>query len=130
MVYFMKYHLILCYTALYILIVQVMSEMPSKATIKVCMHKDCCQKGSRDLYENLRDALQDESTVLTVDDCMGMCALGPNIALNDNIVTGVKPFAAVEQVRAELADPSCKADGLGSKSIETLDQFLEDIDKL
>jgi NADH:ubiquinone oxidoreductase subunit E len=107
-----------------------MSETPSKATIKVCMHKDCCQRGSQEVYENLRDALRDEATVLTTDECMSMCALGPNIALNDNIVTGVKPFSAVERVQAELADPSCKADGLGSKPIETLDQFLEDIDKL
>ena len=106
-------------------------ETKGKATIKVCVHRDCCQKGSEQIYENLRDGLSpEEATVLKVDDCMSMCALGPNIALNDNIVTGIKPFSAVEQVRAELEDPSCKADGLGSKSIETLDDFLENIEKL
>lgn len=108
-----------------------MEKNQSKATIKVCVSKDCCQRGSEQIYENLRDALSpEEATVLKVDDCMGMCALGPNIALNDNIVTGIKPFSAVEQVRNELKDPSCKADGLGSKPIETLDDFLEDIEKL
>jgi hypothetical protein len=61
---------------------------------------------------------------------MDMCALGPNIALNDNIVNGIKPFSAVEQVRIELADPSCKADGLGSRPIGELDAFLDGIDKL
>jgi NADH:ubiquinone oxidoreductase subunit E len=108
-----------------------MQNMPSKATIKVCIHKDCCQKGSQQVYENLRDAFtKEEATVLKVDDCMDMCALGPNIALNDNIVTGVKPFTAVEQVKAELANPSCKADGLGSRPLGELDALLDGIDKL
>ena len=108
-----------------------MEPRPSKATIKVCVHRDCCQKGSEQVYDVLRDAFTpEEATVLKVDDCMSMCALGPNIALNDNIVTGIKPFSAVEQVRAELRDPSCKADGLGSKPLETLDDFLENIEKL
>jgi NADH:ubiquinone oxidoreductase subunit E len=103
----------------------------SKATIKVCIHKDCCQKGSETIYENLRDAFSTaEARVLKVDDCMSMCALGPNIALNDNIVTGIKPFSAVEQVKAELNNPSCKADGLGNKPLSSLDDFLEDLEKL
>lgn len=108
-----------------------MDNKPSTATIKVCIHKDCCQKGSEQVYENLRDAFsKEEATILKTDECMDMCALGPNIALNDNIVTGIKPFSAVEQVRAELSDPSCKADGLGSRPIGELDSFLDDIDKL
>jgi NADH:ubiquinone oxidoreductase subunit E len=103
----------------------------SQTSIKVCVHKDCCQKGSKQVYENLRDAFTpEEATIQKVDDCMSMCALGPNIALNDNIVTGIKPFSAVEQVRSELGNPSCKADGLGNKPIETLDSLLDDIEKL
>lgn len=108
-----------------------MGETAGKASIKVCVHKDCCQKGSEQVYDNLRDAFTpEEATILKVDDCMSMCALGPNIALNDNIVYGVKPFSAVEQVKAELKDPSCKADGLGNKPIENLDDFLENIENL
>ncbi len=108
-----------------------MNTTPSKATIKVCVHKDCCMRGSEQVYENLIDAFsKEEATILKVDDCMSMCALGPNIALNDNIVTGIKPFSAVEQVKAELADPSCKADGLGNRPIGELDALLDDIDKL
>lgn len=107
------------------------TEPSSKATIKVCVSQDCCRRGSEQIYENLRDAFTpEEATILRVDECMSMCALGPNIALNDNIVTGIKPFSAVEQVKSELNDPSCKADGLGSKPIESLDTFLDDIEKL
>lgn len=108
-----------------------MKKNTSRATIKVCVHKDCCQKGSEQVYDNLKSGLApEEALILKVDDCMSLCALGPNIALNDNIVYGVKPFTAIEQVKAELANPSCKADGLGSKPLETLDALLDDIEKL
>lgn len=102
-----------------------------KNTIKVCVHKDCCQKGSQEVYENLRDAFSpEEALVLPVEDCFSFCALGPNVALNDNIVTGVKPFSAVEQIQAELENPSCKADGLGSRSIDELDSVLDTLEEL
>jgi hypothetical protein len=45
-------------------------------------------------------------------------------------VTDITPFSAVERVKQELKDPSCKADGLGNKPIETLDNFLDNIEKL
>lgn len=106
-------------------------KAPSVATIKVCIHKDCKEKGSEQIYQNLKDGLsKDEAVVLQMDDCFNFCKEGPNIAINDNIVTGVKPFTAVEQVRQELRDPSCKADGLGSRPIEELDDVLESLDQL
>ncbi|OGI21516.1 MAG: hypothetical protein A2808_00565 [Candidatus Moranbacteria bacterium RIFCSPHIGHO2_01_FULL_55_24] len=110
-----------------------MSENKPKsiATIKVCVHKDCRAKGSEQIYENLKEGLfPDEAVVLKVSDCFGYCKMGPNIAINDNIVKGVKPFLAVETVRQELRDPSCKADGLGSKPLDALDDVLDSIDKL
>ncbi len=83
------------------------------------------------MLQNLRDGLsREEAVVLTVDECMSYCALGPNIAINDNLVTGVKPFLAVETVRAELQNPSCKADGVGSRPLEDLDTLIDDIEKL
>ena len=110
-------------------------EEPKKtsgqATIKVCVHKDCCQKGSEDVYLALKDGLsKEEAVVLKVDDCFNFCEEGPNIALNDNILKGVRPFTAVEQVRAELNNPSCKADGLGSRPLDDLDYVLDSIEKL
>ena len=106
-------------------------EKPSRATIKVCLHTKCCQKGSEEIFANLKEGLsKEEAIVLPVRECLGYCSEGPNIAINDNIVKGVKPFLAVETVRQELRDPSCKADGLGSKSLDDLDQVLENATKL
>lgn len=102
-----------------------------QATIKVCLHRKCCEKGAEDIYKNLKEGLtKEEALVLPIHECFGFCKDGPNIAINDNIVKGVRPFTAVELVRSELDNPSCKADGLGSKSIDMLDDVLEDIEKL
>ncbi|MDD2766332.1 MAG: (2Fe-2S) ferredoxin domain-containing protein [Candidatus Moranbacteria bacterium] len=102
-----------------------------QATIKVCLHDKCCRKGAEDIYKNLKEGLsKEEALVLPIHECFGFCKDGPNISLNDNIIKGVRPFSAVELVRRELENPSCKADGLGSKSIETLDDVLENIEKL
>lgn len=103
----------------------------TRATVKVCLHEKCCRKGAEEIYANLKEGLsKEEALVLPVHQCLGFCQEGPNIAINDNIVKGVKPFLAVERVRQELRDPSCRADGLGSKSIDALDEVLEDITRL
>ncbi|MEK9151071.1 MAG: NAD(P)H-dependent oxidoreductase subunit E [Patescibacteria group bacterium] len=103
----------------------------SRATIKVCLHTKCYQKGSEEIFANLKEGLsKEEAVVLPVRECLGYCSEGPNIAINDNIVKGVKPFLAVETVHQELRDPSCKANGLGSKSLDDLDQVLEDATRL
>ena len=102
-----------------------------QATIKVCLHEKCRRKGAEEIFANLKEGLaKEEAIVLPVRECLGYCSEGPNIAINDNIVKGVKPFLAVETVRQELRDPSCKADGLGSKSLDDLDDVLDDITKL
>ena len=100
----------------------------AQATIKVCLNTKCLQNGSAEIFANLKEGLtKEEALILPVYECFGYCKEGPNIALNDNILKGARPFTVVEQVRNELNDPSCKADGLGSKSIDTLDAVLDDI---
>lgn len=103
----------------------------ARATVKVCLHRKCVERGGEDVYNNLKEGLgKDEALVLPIKECFGFCQFGPNIAINDNIVSGVKPFLAVERVRQELRDPSCKADGLGSRTIDDLDSVLDDITSL
>lgn len=108
-----------------------MNEEDKRATVKICVCDKCAARGSEDIYRNLKEGLPAEEAVVTrVDRCLGFCKLGPNIAINDNIVKSVKPFSAIETVRQELRDPSCKADGLGNKSLEELDRVLDDIASL
>lgn len=106
-------------------------KLPSRATIKVCVHKDCAFRGGEEVYQNLKEGLsQEEALVLKTDACFDYCNEGPNIVLNDNIVKDVRPFTAVEHVRAELENPSCKADGIGSRPLHELDDVLDSIEKL
>jgi NADH:ubiquinone oxidoreductase subunit E len=119
------------YTTLTLMEETIPPSKDTRATIKVCLHEKCCRKGAEDIYRNLKEGLtKEEALVLPIYECFGFCKEGPNIAINDNIVKGVRPFTAVELVRAELDNPSCKADGLGSKSLDALDDVLEDITKL
>lgn len=108
-----------------------METTDKRNTVKVCVFDKCVKRGSEDIYANLKEGLsRDEAIVTRVNRCLGFCELGPNIAINDNIVKTIKPFSAVVTVRRELRDPSCKADGLGSKSLEDLDAVLDNLDKL
>ena len=100
----------------------------TRATIKVCLQGNCCQKGARNVWLALREGFApEEALVLESPRCLSHCKSGPNIAVNDNLITGVHPISVVETVRAELRNPSCKADGIGSRSIDDLDSLLADI---
>lgn len=107
------------------------NDAGGQATIKVCLNTKCLKKGGAEIFANLKEGLtKEEALILPVYECFGYCKDGPNIALNDNILKGVRPFTVVEHVRRELDNPSCKADGLGSKSIDALDSILDDITNL
>lgn len=69
----------------------------------------------------------EEAVILPASRCLSGCGMGPNIAVNDNIIRRTSPISVVETVRAELNNPSCKADGIGSRSIDDLDSVLDDI---
>lgn len=107
------------------------SNTPNKdtrANIKVCSEPSCCQKGAENVFIALREGFaSEEALVMRSPRCLSGCKNGPNIAVNDNIMRGMKPITAVETVRAELHNPSCKADGIGSRSLKDLDDVLEKI---
>lgn len=103
----------------------------TRATVRVCMNDKCRARGSERVLEALKDGLAPgEATVIASDQCFSYCEEGPNIAINDNLVKGVKPFLAVETVRQELANPSCKADGVGSRSLDDLDDVIDGLGRL
>ncbi len=100
----------------------------TRATIKVCLEPNCCQKGAQNVYTALRQGFApEEALIMESHRCLSGCKNGPNIAVNDNIMRGVQPITVVETVRSELKNPSCKADGIGSRSINDLDTVLDDI---
>lgn len=100
----------------------------TRATIKVCLEESCCRKGAENVLMALKQGFApEEALVMRSPRCLSGCKDGPNIAVNDNIVKGVKPITVVETVRAELKNPSCKADGIGSRSIDDLDSVLDDL---
>ncbi|MCE7871796.1 (2Fe-2S) ferredoxin domain-containing protein [bacterium CPR1] len=53
--------------------------------VQVCMHKNCCQNGARELKNALQDALsrhpQGEQIVLEAVGCMDHCKRGPNVRI-------------------------------------------------
>ncbi len=106
-------------------------ESPKKdirATIKVCLEENCCQKGAQNVFLALKQGFaKEEALIIKSPRCLSGCKNGPNIAVNDNIIKGVKPISVVETVRSELQNPSCKADGIGSRGIDELNTVLDDI---
>lgn len=104
------------------------STKDTRATIKVCLEPSCCQRGAQNVLTALRQGFApEEALVIPSGRCLSGCKQGPNIAVNDNIIRSVQPITVVEKVRAELRNPSCKADGIGSRSLDDLDSVLDDI---
>ncbi len=104
------------------------NKKDTRATIKVCLEESCCQKGAQNVFHALKQGFApEEALVIKSPRCLSSCKNGPNIAVNDNIIKGVRPITVVETVRTELRNPSCKADGIGSRSIDELDSVLDDI---
>lgn len=100
----------------------------TRSSIKVCLEPSCCQRGAQNIFTALKQGFApEEALVLQSGRCLSGCKEGPNIAVNDNIIKGVKPITVVELVRAELKNPSCKADGIGSRNIEELERVLDDM---
>ncbi|MFZ3032070.1 MAG: NAD(P)H-dependent oxidoreductase subunit E [Candidatus Moraniibacteriota bacterium] len=107
---------------------QYLPTKDARATIKVCLRPNCCQKGAQNVFVALKQGFApEEALVIESPRCLSGCEDGPNIAVNDNIIKGVQPISVVETVRAELKNPSCKADGIGSRSIDDLESVLADI---
>ena len=53
--------------------------------------------------------------------------MGPNVAVDGNILHHMNPRDAVAHVKEELAHPSKKVHGLGGKTLDDLDSVLDDL---
>lgn len=92
----------------------------------MCVNTDCCQGGSERSYELLRAELGAEADIETTGDCFRYCELGPNVAVDGHVLHRMTPERAVSSVRHELRHPSrMKTDGVGTRSLDELDTFLD-----
>ncbi len=99
---------------------------PARPRIRVCVNTDCCSRGSERSAERLRAALGEEADIETTGDCFRYCQLGPNVAVDGHVLHGVTPERAVAEVRRELSHPRrVRTDGVGTRSIDELDSFLD-----
>ena len=96
-------------------------------TVKVCTSGKCKGKGSPAIAETLTQGCAGCATVTTTDDCFGDCGMGPNVAVDGNILHHMNPRDAVAHVKEELAHPSKKVHGLGGKTLDDLDSVLDDL---
>lgn len=98
-----------------------------KAKIRVCVNVNCCARGSEKVYDALQKEMGSEAEIVKTPDCFRFCKIGPNVSVNGNVLHGVGMSGAVSRVRREIKDPSRKVDGLGMKSIDELDDVLDNL---
>lgn len=96
-----------------------------KARVKVCVHVDCCMRGSEKVYEKLARDLGDTVDIGKTMDCFRFCKIGPNVSVNGSLLHGVRLNDATSRVKKEIDHPSRKVDGAGTKSIDELDDVLD-----
>lgn len=99
----------------------------SKSVVKVCVHQDCCRRGSERVYARLARDCSSEADIRKTEDCFRWCAKGPNVAVNGNVLHHIREDTAVSRVRFELRSPSIKRDGIGARSLDDLDDVLENL---
>jgi NADH:ubiquinone oxidoreductase subunit E len=85
-------------------------------------------RGSEQIYENLKRELgHDEAAVSTTGDCFRFCESGPNVAVNGNVLHRMRPGDAARRIRQEIRRPSRRIDGVGTRSLDDLDNVLKDL---
>lgn len=101
--------------------------MEARHIIKVCCSGKCKGRGNERVFAALERECATEGTIEKTDECMGYCGMGPNVAVDGNILHELHPEDAAKRVREELAHPSPKVHGLGTKTVDDLDSVLDDL---
>jgi len=101
--------------------------MSLRKQIKVCVHDTCCKRGAKEVHARLKRSFEtdDDIDVVASPDCFRFCKQGVNVAVNGNILHGVRPGDATRRAESELRHPTRKLDGLGQRSIDDLDDVLD-----
>lgn len=103
----------------------------ARKIVKVCLHRNCCERGAREVCDALeREIGPGEADVVRSDECFHFCKKGPNVAVDGNVLHFVRPREAVSRVQREIAHPSARRDAVGSRSLDDLDDVLDDLGSL
>ena len=94
-------------------------------TIIACVSGKCKGRGADAVFSVLERECTGEGKVSRTTECMGYCGLGPNVAVDGNSLHHMNPHDAVSRVKREIAHPSPKEHGHGSKTLDDLDSFLD-----
>ena len=102
-----------------------------KTRIRVCIHETCCQRGSEKVYDALKRAFPtDESDIDTTEHCFRFCKSGPNVAVNGAVLHHVTSDSAVRMVHKSLSTRTVKKEAVGMRSLDELEDALDELTKL
>ncbi len=102
-----------------------LSASSRKPIVKVCVHRDCCERGSQQIYARLEREVSSDMDVRKTDECFRFCKKGPNVAVDGAVLHHMHERNVVSRVRSEVRSPSVKKDGIGTRTIDELDDLLD-----
>lgn len=100
---------------------------PRKPVVKVCVHRDCCEGGSERIYARLAKEASADMDIRKTEDCFRFCKKGPNVAVDGNVLHHMSEANALSRIRSEIRSPSAKKDGIGTRTIDELDDLLDNL---
>lgn len=101
--------------------------MEKSHSVKICVSGKCRGRGSDRVAGVIERDPPENASVERTSHCMGYCGMGPNVAVDGNILHQMHPDTAVKRVEAEITHPSPKVHGLGGKPIDDLDELLDSL---
>ena len=104
------------------------AERKPRPRVRVCVNVNCAERGSQGVCDALKQSPELRDTdIATTPDCFRFCKQGPNVAVNGNVLHDMRPSDAVRRVKKEIAYPSRKLNGAGTRSIDDLDDVLDNL---
>ncbi len=108
-----------------------MTPSSAKSRVRICTHITCCQRGSQRIATALTEAFRGTDTeVTTTENCFRFCKSGPNVAVNGALLHHMNPGNAATKVRAALTTKTRKKEAIGMRSLDELDDALEEMMRL
>lgn len=80
------------------------------------------------MYAALKQTLGDtEADVVASEHCFRFCNSGPNVAVNGALLHHIHPADVARRVRETFVKKVAKKDAVGTRSIDELDQAIDEL---